>query len=257
MNTKQSKTRKPIQQGDVFALGEHRLMCGDATDKQRIDAFLGEQQIHVLLTDVPYGVDVVASNKSFGKNTRDHIEIANDHLQTTDEFCTFSEQWLSTINDHFARKNSIYVFNSDKMMFPLERAIRKCGGKVAQLLVWVKTGAVIGRLDYLPQHELIAYGWFGVHQFYKSKDKSVLITPKTRKKTLHPTMKPVPLLRRLILNSSTRGEMVYDPFGGSGSTLIACEQTKRRCFMVELEPHYCGVIIKRWEKLTGQVAQKI
>ena len=112
-------------------------------------------------------------------------------------------------------------------------------------------------MDYLPQHELIAYGWFGTHSFERSKDKSVLMYPKPSKSLLHPTMKPIPLLRGLILNSTKLNGIVYDPFGGSGSTLIACEQTKRTCFMVELDPEYCQTIIDQFEKLTGIKAKRL
>jgi DNA modification methylase len=121
----------------------------------------------------------------------------------------------------------------------------------------VKTQAIVGRLDYLPQHELIAYGWLGVHEFHKSKDKSVIVYPKPSKSILHPTMKPVGLLRQLILNSSKIGDTVYEPFAGSGSTLIACEQTRRKCVAVEMDPHYCEVIIRRFEKLAGIDALKL
>ena len=127
----------------------------------------------------------------------------------------------------------MYIFNSDKMIFPLKQAMDQCGYKLSQLLVWVKTQAIVGRLDYLPQHELIAYGWLGKHRFRKSKDKSVLICPKPSKSKLHATMKPIALLRNLILNSTNTGDIVFDGFGGSGSTLIACEHVKRICFMVE------------------------
>ena len=129
--------------------------------------------------------------------------------------------------------------------------------RFTQLLVWIKDSAIIGRLDYLPQHELIAYGWYGKHAFYGWKAKSILPFARVRKNTIHPTMKPIPLLRELILNSSKRGDTVYDPFGGSWSTLIASEQTGRKCVTVEINPVYCRAIIKRWEDYTGKLAEKI
>lgn len=129
--------------------------------------------------------------------------------------------------------------------------------KFTQLLVWIKDSAIIGRLDYLPQHELIAYGWYGKHAFYGGKAKSILPFARVRKNTIHPTMKPIPLLRELILNSSKRDDTVYDPFGGSGSTLMACEQTGRKCVTVEINPVYCRAIIERWQEYTGQTAEKI
>jgi DNA modification methylase len=148
------------------------------------------------------------------------------------------------------RKNSIYIFNSDKMIFALREAFIDLGLKMAQMLIWVKQAAVIGRLDYMPQHELILYGWYGTHDFRRSKDKSVIFYPRPSKSVLHPSMKPPGLLRKLILNSTEINGVVYDAMGGSGSTLIACEQTKRKCVMVEIDPQYCEVIVKRWKKLT-------
>jgi DNA modification methylase len=143
------------------------------------------------------------------------------------------------------------------MIFALKNSLDELGCKLAQLLIWVKSQPVVGRLDYLPQHELIAYGWHGTHKFNRSKDKSVLFFPKPSKSVLHPTMKPIGLLRKIILNSSKINGVVFDPFLGSGSTLIACEQTKRRCFGIELDPHYCQVIIDRYTKLTGVEAVKL
>lgn len=246
-----------IKYGDIFQLGDHRLICGDATDSKVVSKLLGAEKIKLILTDVPYGVALVEGKKGFTKSKQEHVPIENDHIQSDEEFRSFTARWLDPIKDRLESKNTYYIFNSDKMMFPMREALLGQGFKFSQLLVWVKTGAVIGRLDYLPQHELIAYGWKGTHEFLKSKDKSVLISPKTRKNDLHPTMKPIPVLRRLILNSSRTKDFVYDPFGGSGSTLIACEQTKRKCLMVELSPDYCQVIIERWEKLSNQESKKI
>jgi len=246
-----------INTGDLFALGEHRLICGDATDVHIVKKLVGEQLIDVVLTDVPYGVGYVESKQDFTQSVAKQKIIANDQTQTNTEYQQFMQAWIRAVKPHLANKNSFYVFNSDKMLFALEDAFTSEGIKFAQLLIWIKNSAVVGRLDYLPQHELIAYGWHGRHKFVKSKDKSVLFYPKPNKSVLHPTMKPIGLLRRLILNSSHRGEIVYDCFGGSGSTLIACEQTKRRCLMVELDPEYCQTIIDRWQKLTGEKASQI
>lgn len=246
-----------VNTGDLFALGEHRLICGDATDSLIVKKLVGEQLIDVVLTDVPYGVGYVESKQDFIQSVAKQKIIANDQSQTSTQYQQFMQDWIRAVKPHLANKNSFYVFNSDKMLFALEDAFTSEGIKFAQLLIWIKNSAVVGRLDYLPQHELIAYGWHGRHKFVKSKDKSVLFYPKPNKSVLHPTMKPIGLLRRLILNSSNRGETVYDCFGGSGSTLIACEQTNRRCLMVELDPEYCQTIIDRWEKLTGEKARQI
>ena len=250
-------SKNVIKYGDIFQLGDHRLICGDATDSEIVSKLLGEDKIKLILTDVPYGVALVEGKKGFSKSKQEHVPIENDHIQSDEEFRSFTTRWLDPIKDRLERKNTYYIFNSDKMMFPMREALLDQGFKFSQILVWVKTGAVIGRLDYLPQHELIAYGWRGTHEFLKSKDKSILISPKTKKNDLHPTMKPISILRRLILNSSRINDVVYDCFGGSGSTLIACEQTKRKCLMIELSADYCQVIIDRWEKLTSLKAQKL
>lgn len=135
--------------------------------------------------------------------------------------------------------------------------MKEAGLKFSQLVIWIKNHAVIGRKDYLPMHELIAVGWYGTHIFHKGKDKSILFYPKPNKSAFHPTQKPIGLLRRLILNSSAIGDVIYDCFGGSGSTMVACEQTKRRCILVELDPEYCQTIIDRFEKTFGIKARRI
>lgn len=239
-----------MKSGQIAILGDHRLACGDARDKELIKKLVGDDHIHVIAADVPYGVAIVESKQCFTKSGN-HRVIANDQLQSEQEYRSFTKEWLVAVTPLLAKKNSIYIFNADKMVFALRDGMHDAGVKFSQLLIWVKTQAVVGRLDYLPQHELIAYGWRGTHVFRKSKDKSVLIHPRPSKNKHHPTMKPVGLMRQLILNSSHSGDVVYDGFGGSGQTLLACEQTKRKCLMVELDPHYCGVIIDRWQQLTG------
>ncbi len=244
-------TRTTIKTGDVFRLGEHILFCGDSTDASLIKAALVKRRVALVLTDPPYGIAYVEGKEGFRKAKTEHRVIENDHLQSDDEYRAFTRKWIEAVRPHLERKNAFYIFNSDRMVFPLRDGMQDAGCHFAQLLIWVKTQAIVGRLDYLPQHELIAYGWLGVHEFRRSKDKSVIVCPKPSKSVLHPTMKPVGLLRQLILNSSAIGSTVYEPFAGSGSTIIACEQTKRRCIAVELDPRYCEVILNRFEKLTG------
>lgn len=204
----------------------------------------------------PYGVAVAESKRNFRTLSKDK-NIANDHLQSDNEYLRFSRAWLEAIAPHLAKKNSAYIFNADKMVWSLRDGMVDAGFKVAQLLLWVKQQSVIGRLDYAPQHELVVYGWFGTHNFRRSKDKSVLFYPRPNKSKLHPTTKPLGLVRRLILNSTNIGDVVFDGFLGSGTTLLACEQTKRRCFGLELDPEYCQTIIKRWERMTGLKAKQI
>jgi len=234
--------------GEVVELGRHRLLCGDSTNESDVAKLFDGEKVDLLLTDPPYGVAAVESKKSLNKR---HKKIENDHLQSDEEYLNFSNNWLNPITPYLNEKNAFYIFNSDKMLFPLREALIESGFKFSQLLVWVKTGAVLGRLKYLPQHELIAYDWRGKSLFRRSPDKSVLVHPKTQKNTIHPTMKPVPLLRRIILNSSEKNSAIYDPFGGSGSTLIAAEQTGRRCFMIEMDRDYCQKIVDRFNNLTN------
>lgn len=245
-----------MKAGEIYQLGEHRLVCGDGTDSQLVDKLVGGEQVRLILTDPPYGVAYVESKASLVKNVA-HTAIQNDQHQSAEQYEAFTKAWLHVVVPHLTKKNASYIFNSDKMLFALRDGMLAADVRFSQLLIWVKTQAVIGRLDYLPQHELIAYGWHGTHEFMRSKDKSVLAYPKPSRSKLHPTMKPVGLLRNLILNSSRIGDIVYDPFGGSGSTLMACEQTKRKCLMVELDPKYCQVIIDRWQKLTGLEAHHV
>lgn len=252
-NSPERKPRKPIKAGDVFRLGNHILICGDA---RKIDLGKYVKTIDLVLTDPPYGVDYVASKRGFQEVACDK-DIENDGFATDEEYVCFTKEWLNPALPFLTKKNSIYVFNSDKMIFALRQAFIELNLKVAQLIVWVKDRAVVGRLDYLPQHELILYGWRGTHDFRRGKDKSVIFAPKPSRSKLHPTMKPIGLLRKLLLNSTKTGAIVYDPFSGSGSTLIACEQTKRKCVTVEVEPEYCETIIERWKKLTGHGEEDI
>lgn len=243
-------SKNTITTGDIFQLGEHRLACGDCRDTELIQKLLGKDRVELILTDPPYAIAYVEGKRGF-LGGQHHEVIANDHEQSDEEYHAFTKDWLAAAVPNMAKKNSIYIFNSDKMIFPLRSGMEASGCKFAQMLIWLKTHAVMGRLDYLPQHEILLYGWYGTHAFRKSKDKSILIYPKPSKSVLHPTMKPVGLLRRLILNSSKIGELVYDPFGGSGSTMIAAHDTKRRCAIIEMDAKYCRVIIDRFEKHTG------
>jgi DNA modification methylase len=245
-----------MKPGEIYQLGRHRLACGSSSDVSLVNRLIVDDKVAMLLTDPPYGVSYVESKRGIAKLATDKV-IANDNIEDEAEYQMFTTAWLNAIKPYMAQKNTIYIFNSDKMLLPTIAALKATGGKFAQLLIWAKTHAVIGRLDYLPQHELILYGWYGTHIFGKSKDKSILVYPRPNKSKLHPTMKPVGLLRRLILNSSKVNDIVFDGFVGSGSTLLAAEQTNRRCLAVELDPEYCQVVINRWEKLTGLKAEKL
>lgn len=255
--SQESNQSSSVNPGDIFALGDHRVACGNSADAGLLKKLLGDEKIGLLLSDPPYSVDATASKRGFNQKLGNDRDIINDHIQTDDEYKAFSKAWLGVLVPHFAKKNSCYIFNADKMIFALRDAMLEEGYKFAQLLVWIKNHAVVGRLDYLPQHELVAYGWIGTHKFMKSCDKSLLCYPKPSKSRLHPSMKPVGLLRRMILNSSVVGDVTFDGYLGSGSTLIACEDTKRRCYGVEIDPDYVATIIDRFEKHTGIKAVKI
>ena len=240
-----------IKKGNIYELGEHRLACGDCRDTGLVKELVGNSSILLILTDPPYGVNYVENKKGFC-SVKKNIEIANDNISDESTYSQFTSDWLNAVKPHLTDKNSFYVFNSDRMIFALKKGIEDSGFRLAQILIWIKNSQVIGRRDYLAKHELIAYGWHGVHKFYKSKDKSVFFYPKPNASPLHPTTKPAGLVRRLILNSSKIGDFVYDPFAGSGTTLIACEQTKRRCLAIEIDPAYCKTIIERYKRLKGE-----
>jgi len=249
-----------IKSGDIFILGEHKLACGDAKDKELIKNLMGGGVIRQILCDPPYGVAYVENKAHFketiGAELSNTTIIQGDQLQSDEQYVEFTRQWLAPAIEHMDKYNTVYIFNSDLMLCALRQGMKSAGIYYSQLIIWIKNTIVMGRKDYMPGHELIAYGWHGRHKMERSKAKSVLFYPKPHKSALHPTMKPVGLLRQLILNSTKRGETVYDPFGGSGSTLIACEHTGRRCAMIEIDPKYVETIIKRWEKLTGKQAKK-
>ncbi len=253
---KTSADTKQKSSVSIWQLGDHRLAQGDCRDAKLLKKLLDDERINVLCTDPPYGVAVAESKRNFRTLTKDK-DIAGDQLQSDGEYRQFSKEWMTALVPYLAKKNSAYIFNADKMVWSLRDGMADSGFKIAQLLVWVKQQSVIGRLDYAPQHELIVYGWHGTHHFRRSKDKSVLFYPRPNKSKLHPTTKPIGLVRRLVFNSTNVGDVVFDGFLGSGTTLLACEQTKRRCFGIELDSEYCQTIIKRWEKMTGKKAKRI
>lgn len=252
----ETKQRKSIKPGTTWKLGRHRLMLGDCRDTKLMKKLVGSERINLICTDPPYGVAAVESKRDFKTLAKDKT-IQNDQLQSNTEFEKFCSEWLKTVSPYLASHNTCYIFNADKMVWSLRDAMVASDFKVSQLLVWIKSQAVLGRLDYAPQHELIIYGWFGRHQFQRSKDKTVFFYPRPVKNPMHPTTKPIGLIRRLILNSSKINDVVFDGFLGSGTTLLACEQTKRRCFGFELDLEYCLTTIRRWEAFTKQKAKQI
>ena len=254
-NSPAKKQKRLIKYGDVFSIGNHILACGDARNEKLINKILKNKKISLVLCDPPYGIDYTKSKEGFS-TVKKNKNIQNDDITSEKVYADFTHDWIMPILPHLARKNTFYIFNSDLMLFALRDGMIASNVKFSQLLVWIKNHAVIGRKDYLPMHELIAVGWHGIHKFCKAQDKSVLYHPKPHKSGLHPTQKPIPILRRLILNSTNVHDVVYDCFGGSGSTLIACEQTKRTCVMIESDPEYCKTIIDRCYKLFNLKSKK-
>lgn len=241
---------EPIsKRGDVWILGKNRLMCGDSTQKEDVMHLMNSQEVDMLLTDPPYNVD-------YEGKTSEALKIENDNMSET-EFYNFLLDSFKNMFDSIKYGGSAYVFHADTEGLNFRNAFKSCGFKLAQCLVWVKNTFVMGRQDYQWRHEPILYGWKpgAGHYFVDNRKQStVLEFDKPSRNAEHPTMKPVDLLVYLIKNSSKENDLILDLFGGSGSTLIAAEQTQRRCYTMELDPKYCDVIIKRWENLTGEKA---
>ena len=245
----------------LWKLGDHRLLLGAATKAEDVARLMGDEKASLVLTDPPYGVGYVEGKQEFlatihkDNGQKKFSAIAGDTPEA--EYYDFSLRWLNAVRPHLATKNAFYIFNGDTKLREFLNALHDTKYTKSALLIWLKNHLVVGRKDYHPQHELILYGWYGTHAFFGEHDKSALFYPKPAKSVLHPTMKPPALLRRLIYHSSRPGEIVLDPFGGSGSTLIACEHLGRRCFMIEQDEAYCRTIVERWQKLTKKKADAI
>lgn len=249
---------RSVQQGEIWNVGEHVIACGDSLNAAFVRKVIGERKIKAILCDPPYAVSYVEGKRDFNKlGTKTAKDIIGDELQTDEQYERFTETWLEAVVPHLESYNAAYIFNSDLMYPALRRGMKEAGFYYSQGLVWVKNTPVLGRKDYLLQHELIAYGWHGRHKMERPKAKSVLFHPKPAASKLHPTQKPVGLLRKLIPNSTKIREYVYDPFLGSGSTAVACQHLGRRCIGIELEPSYVVTAIARLEKLMGATAKKL
>lgn len=238
--------------GDIYKLGNHYLMCGDSTNKADVSKLMNNNQADLVITDPPYNVD-------YEGKTEDSLKIMNDHLENS-KFYDFLKASYDNLYKNTKEGGAIYVFHADTEGLNFRKAFIESGYKLAQCLVWAKNTFVMGRQDYQWAHEPILYGWkLGAgHYFIKDRNlKTVLEFNKPSRNAEHPTMKPIELIAYLIRNSSQSKNIVLDLFGGSGSTLIACEQLNRICFMMELDPKYCDVIVERWEKFTNQKAEII
>lgn len=240
--------------GQIYQLGRHRLMCGDSTNKSDVKALMGGYQADLLLTDPPYNVDYTGKTKTA-------MKIANDHLKG-DDFYKFLYSAFDCAKENMKDGAAYYVWyaSGTPVSYVFNKALNDVGMKVRQQLIWEKNQIVIGRQDYQWQHEPCLYGWNedGSHAWYSDRKQStVLHFDKPQRSDLHPTMKPIPLFDYQIKNSSKSGDIVLDLFGGSGTSIMACEQDGRTCYTMEFDPKYVDVIIKRWEEFTGKKAKLI
>ena len=237
--------------GDVWICGEHRVICGDATVLGDVETVLDGELADMTFCDPPYNVNYAnsAKDKQRGKDRA----ILNDALG--ESFGAFL--YDASVNILTATKGAVYICMSSSELDTLQKAFREAGGKWSTFVIWAKNTFTLGRADYQRQYEPILYGWKdgADHYWCGARDQGdVWFVDKPHKNDLHPTMKPVALVERAIRNSSKSRDIVLDPFGGSGTTMIACENTGRRARLIELDPKYVDVIVTRWQSLTGGVA---
>lgn len=229
--------------GDIWTLGRHRLICGDSTKAETYNLLMGSTKANLVITDPPYNVNYEGSA---GK-------IKNDNM-ADDTFYNFLLDAYTQMYSAMADDASIYVFHADTEGLNFRKAFADAGFYLSGCCIWKKQSLVLGRSPYQWQHEPCLYGWKknGKHQWYTGrKETTIWEFDKPKKNGDHPTMKPIPLLAYPIMNSSMSNSVVLDPFGGSGSTLIACEQTDRICYTVELDEKFCDVIVKRYIEQVG------
>jgi len=237
--------------GDVWLLGAHRLLCGDSTDATSYAVLMADEKAAMVFTDPPYGVNYANSAKDKMRGT--HRPILNDNLGK--DFEPFLQAALTPMLAYCA--GATYIAMSSSELDTLQSAFRAAGGKWSTFIIWAKNTFTLGRADYQRQYEPILYGWpeGQTHHWCGDRDQGdVWHIKKPQKNDLHPTMKPVELVERAIRNSSRPGDIVLDPFGGSGTTLIAAEKSGRKARLIELDPKYVDVIVRRWEDFTGQTA---
>lgn len=236
--------------GEIYQLGQHRLMCGSSTDPEQVKLLVGSDLVDLLLTDPPYGVDYVGGTG---------MMIENDNL-AGDEFLQFLRDAFSAADQVMKPGAAFYIWHADSNGAIFRNACNLVDWKVRQCLIWVKNTIVMGRQDYQWKHEPCLYGWKGgaAHDWENDrKQTTILEYDKPLRSDLHPTMKPIPLFDYLMRNNTKAGNKVLDLFAGSGTTIIAAEQNGRRAYCMELDPKYCDVIIDRWETFTGKKAERI
>lgn len=236
--------------GDIYQLGNHRLMCGDSTKEEDVKKLVGEQKMDLLITDPPYNVDYEGGSG---------MKIQNDNM-SGEEFYKFLVKAFTNANNFLKDGGAFYCWYASKEVVNFHTALEDSGFNVKQELIWNKNSMVMGRQDYQWKHEPCLYGWkeTGSHEWYSDRKQVTVINwDRPTKADLHPTMKPIGLFDYQIKNSSKKGDNILDLFGGSGTTLMACEQNKRNAYIMEFDPKYVDVIIKRWEQFTGKKAELI
>lgn len=233
-----------VEKGDVWTVGKHRLMCGDATSKEDVQILMGDTKGNLILTDPPYGVSFKSSSG---------LTIENDSMKN-DEFYNFLLSAFKNMADHLEKGGSAYVFHADTEGLNFRKAFVDSGFHLAGCCIWVKNSLVLGRSDYQWQHEPVLYGFMqnGKHRWYSDRKQTTIWNfDKPKKNSNHPTSKPLDLLSYPIGNSTQENAVVIDTFGGSGSTLIACEKMNRICYTMELDEKYASVILRRYVEDTG------
>ena len=235
--------------GDLWVLGEHRLLCGDSTNLQHIERLMDGKKADLWLTDPPYNVD-------YEGKTKEKLVIENDSMSDSD-FRQFLVDVYTSADAVMNAGGAFYIWHADSEGFNFRGAAADMGWQVRQCLIWLKQHMVMGRQDYHWKHEPCLYGWKeGAAHLWNTdrKQTTVLEFDRPSRNKEHPTMKPVDLFQYQMCNSTKKGAIVLDSFGGSGTTLIAAERARRKACLMELDPRYCDVIVKRWEEFTGKTA---
>ena len=233
-----------VKKGDIWTVGRHRLMCGDATSADDVAALMDGKRANLVVTDPPYGVSFKSS---------DGLTIENDSMKG-DEFYQFLLAAFQNVVANLEKGGAAYVFHADTEGLNFRRAFQDAGFHLAGCCIWVKNSLVLGRSDYQWQHEPVLYGFLqnGKHPWYSDRKQTTIWNyDKPKRNKNHPTSKPLDLLGYPICNSSQENGIVIDTFGGSGSTLMACEQSGRICYMLELDEKYASVILRRYVEDTG------
>ena len=230
--------------GDLFEIGEHRLLCGDSTQTDTFEKLMKGELADMCVTDPPYNVE-------YEGKTKDALTIKNDSM-SNDSFYQFLYDFYTALTTAVKKGGSIYVWHASSEVINFGKAMVDAGWLLKQQLIWVKNTMVMGRQDYQWKHEPCLYGWLdgAAHNWYSDRKQTTVIEyDRPQRSAEHPTMKPVGLFTIQINNSSKQGDIVIDPFGGSGTTMVCCEQIKRKARIIEFDPKYCQVIIDRMRKL--------